>query len=210
MPVEQVVLVLRGGDTRQALLLGNGKIFLDAPGRFVRKADSADLAGLYQFAHRLQDLGDIGNRLFAILVEGVIAPVLAEMEMAAVWPVDLIEVDVIGLQPLQAGINSCIDIGGIRTLSAAQIFAARAGDLGGEHDILALAGLLEPGSDIFLRAALSFRSHRRRRIHFRGVEEIDALMNGVVHLLMGFGFAVLRAPGHCAQANLRNGNIGAA
>ncbi len=130
--------------------------------------------------------------------------------MAAVRPVDLVEIDVVRLQPLQAGVEREADVLGIGTFAIADVVAARAGDLGRENDVLALAGLFEPGADVFLGAPLCFRRDRRRRIKFGCIEEVDALLDGVIHLLVSVGFGVLCAPGHGAEADLRNGNISAA
>lgn len=44
-----------------------------------------------------------------VLLGGLIRPGVAEMVVAAVRPVDLVEIDVFGLQPLEAGVDRLAD-----------------------------------------------------------------------------------------------------
>ncbi|MNT35689.1 hypothetical protein D3C72_1717250 [compost metagenome] len=165
-----------------------------------------DLAGLHQFSERLQLFGDFGKRALLVLTGGVEAPGAAEMIGAAIRPVNLVEVDVVGLQPLEAGIHRLADGGGVDIATAANIISPGAGDLGGEHDLIAPAGLFEPAADILLGPALCFGGNGGGRIKLGRIEEIDAVFDGVVHLLMGFCFGVLRAPRHGAEADFGHGD----
>ena len=81
------------------------------------------------------------------------------------------------------------------------------GDL--RRDIQAIALLpRQPGAEILFGAPLGLRV-RRHRIHLRGVDEVDALRERVVELLVRLGFAVLLAPGHRAEADLGDVQLGA-
>ena len=51
---------------------------------------------------------------------------------------------------------------------------------------------------------------RRDRIQFGGVEEIDALVEGIIHLRVAFGLGVLLAPGHGAEADQADIQVGTA
>src|SRR6185369_17218062 len=45
---------------------------------------------------------------------------------------------------------------------------------------------------------------RRHGVHLGGIDEVDAVRDGVVELLVRLRFGVLLAPGHRAEANLGN------
>ena len=166
----------------------------------------ADLAGLHQLAHRAK--GFLYRRRAAV-VAGLEAK-LAEVVGGARRPVDLVQVDVVGLEPGQRGIAGSQHAGAIELGPAAHVIhLPRPGDLGRQHDVLPLAGLGEPGADDLFGAAVGF-SLRRHRIHLGGVEEVDALAHRVIHLLVAFGLAVLLAPGHGAEADCGNLQIGTA
>ena len=79
--------------------------------------------------------------------------------------VDLVEVDIIGAEPLQAGIH----LGQDRFAREARAVGAGPHamiDLGGDHDFLAPDEVLQRPPDDFLAGPV--------RIHVGGVEEIDA------------------------------------
>ena len=65
-----------------------------------------------------------------------------------------------------------------------------------------LAG--KPAAEDRLRAALRF-GPGRNRVHLGGVDEVDALRDGVVELRVRVGFAVLLPPGHRAETEFGNG-----
>ena len=132
------------------------------------------------------------------------------MVVAAVWPVHLVEIDMISLQPLQANLQRLAHRLRAGGRAAVDIRAAGTGDLGGDDDVVALAALLQPCADIVFGETHGFRTGRGHRIKFGGIEEVDAPADGIIHLLMRFRLAVLRAPGHCAQADFRNLDAGAA
>jgi hypothetical protein len=72
-----------------------------AKGRFVRDADVADLPGALELGQRFQRIQQGDDR------RGV-GPGIAQLAKAVGWalrPVNLVEVEIIGLQALQAGVQ---------------------------------------------------------------------------------------------------------
>ena len=136
---------------------------------------------------------------------------LAEHRLVAFRPVQLVEVDVIGLQPLQRTVDGGADVGAVHGRRAAANpveIARRAGDLGRDHDLLAPLAL-QPAPDDAFRHAES-PGARRHGVHLGGVEEIDAGGERVVKLVVGIGFAGLLAEGHGAEADVGNDQLAAA
>ena len=165
----------------------------------------ANLAGLEHRGHALDLFMNRGARFFFRRIElgG------AEIGHVALRPVNLVKVDVIGAQPREAGIHRLRNhtLGEIGAAVAYPVAPPRPGDLGGDDQALAILAS-EPGAEIFFRESLCFRI-RRYRIHFRSVDEVDALADGMVKLLVRLRFAVLLAPGHGAQAHTRYVQISA-
>ena len=130
-----------------------------------------------------------------------------------VRPVDLVEVDIVGLEPPEALVHRLLDLRARQLAGRAVVPEPghlRAADhLGGQHDPVAPAAALEPGSDDALGRPLRLRP-RRDRVELRGVEEVDAPVDRVIHLRMALGLGVLLAPGHGSEADLADGEAGAA
>ena len=208
-PVQQVVGVLDGGDARQPRHFGGAQVAHHAPGAFVRQADMADFAGLDQFGQRRQRLFD----RHAVMLRLVLVGADAETVGDAVGPVDLVEVDVVGLQPRQAGLDRREEVGAIQPRLAiahpAEAAGRRTDDLAGEDHPVALAARLEPAADHLLRLAVGVGGGRDG-VHLRRVPEIDAAVERGVHLGMAFGLGVLAAPGHGAQADGADRQAGSA
>ena len=137
-------------------------------------------------------------------------PVLAEMVGTPVRPVQLVKIDVIGLKPLQAAVDGLHDGTTRIRCTIADPLDPVTGNLGRKDDLVPLARSGEPGSDDFLGPALCFRTQGSGGIKLGRVEEIHPAFDGVVHLPVTFGFRVLLAPGHGAEADLGNGHAGAA
>lgn len=131
----------------------------------------------------------------------------------SVGEMDLVEVDIVGLQPLQALVDGFLDLPAIdpsRPLIVAEPVIGRAADhLGGEDHLVAIAARLKPSADDPLGRALRLR-RGRDRIELGRVEEVHALVERVIHLLMPLGLRVLLTPGHRARADRRDLEIGAA
>ena len=102
--------------------------------------------------------------------------------------------------------------GGVQVVAAAAdpgLVRVRAGGLGGQHDLVALAGFLEPAADEALGRALRAGAGRHR-VHLGGVDEVDAALERVVELAVRVGFGVLLAEGHGAEADAGDVQAGAA
>ena len=154
-PVVQRVLVLRGDERAQSLGARGPVRVHHLPGREVRAADVPDLALGHELGQRLERLRDRGDQ---------------------VGLVKLVEVDVVGAEPAQAGLDRAPHVapGGpgtpVRAVRAAHVHA----ELGGHHHVLtALAE--RPAEQLLARADA---------VGVRGVEERDAgVQRGIDHPL---------------------------
>src|SRR5690606_2714726 len=86
-------------------------------------------------------------------------------------PVDLVDVDVVDLQPLQAEVHRLGDVGGgdVGAAAADPVAPTRAGDLGGDHQLAARAPA-QPAAEVGLGAALG-GGVGRHRVHLGGIDE---------------------------------------
>ncbi|MDT4866689.1 hypothetical protein FQZ97_1015560 [compost metagenome] len=124
----------------------------------------------------------------------------------------LVEVDPVGLQALEAGIQGSGDVLAVVLKVAAADMAdavARAGDLARQDPVGTVAAPGEPVADDGFGGAVGF-SARWHRIHLGGIHEVDAVGLGPLDLSEGFGLGVLLAPGHRAQAKAADLEVGAA
>src|SRR3569832_593821 len=204
--VQQVIRVLYAHDARQVELLCECEKLHDAPRRFFGDADVADLARAHQLAQCVQGLGD-GH---GVVVRVVLIAEMAEEVGLAVGPVQLIEVDVIGLQAFQAGVEGEAEVVGIETRIAVAYpgeFGAAACGLGREDHVLTAMALLEPAADVFLRSAVGL-GPGRHRVHLGGVNEIDTRLEGIIELLVRLGLAVLLAEGHGTETHRAHLDVG--
>ena len=122
---------------------------------------------------------------------------------------NLVEVDTVGLQPLERLVDGIEDVGAneLRGPATAEPLIGGASDhLGGEDDVVAVAARLHPVADDLLGAALRLRL-RRDGIEFGRVEEVDAARKGQVHLLVAFLLGVLLAPRHGSEADFRDRKV---
>ena len=94
----------------------------DAPGGFVRQSYMTHLTGLDQSVQRLQGVFKGGQLVVRIMAVAE----LAEEVGLPVWPVQLIKVDVVCLQSLEAALDSLVDMlaGEARAASAKMADAA--------------------------------------------------------------------------------------
>lgn len=93
------------------MLIRQVQITHHAEGGFVRHADVADLAGALELGQRLEGIQQ-GHR------GGGVGPCVAQLAKAvggALRPVYLIQVEIIGLQTLQAGVQRLADIFPVQT-----------------------------------------------------------------------------------------------
>ncbi|MNZ80255.1 hypothetical protein D3C78_988850 [compost metagenome] len=137
---------------------------------------------------------------------------LAEEVGAALRPVQLVKVDPVGLQALQAGVQGGDDmLAVVLELAVADVAdaVARPGDLAGEYPVGAVAALAEPVADDLLGARIGFRA-RWHWVHLRGIDEVDPGGLGAFDLGEGVCLAVLFTPGHGSQAERADVDVGAA
>src|SRR5690606_35965069 len=123
-----------------------------------------------------------------LLLGVVLVAELAEEVGVPVRPVQLIEIDMLGLQALQAAFQRSGDVlagepGG--AVTDVLHVAVRAGDLAGQHPLDAIATLAKVLADDALTGTLGFRP-RRYRVHLRAVDEVAARVARTVDLGKGF------------------------
>ncbi|MNS70324.1 hypothetical protein D3C72_1036660 [compost metagenome] len=182
-----------------------------APRRFVGHAHVADLARAHEILQHRQGFFDRHGVL--VFHPGVVQ--LAEGGGGAVRPVQLIQVQVIRLQALQAGVQRFGQVLAVQEgLAVADVAGAlgvahRAGHLAGQHDVLAALAARQPGADIGFGQPLRF-GLGRHGVHLGHVDQVDAARQRVVQLLMGFGLGILLTPGHGAQSNQADIQVGTA
>jgi hypothetical protein len=125
---------------------------------------------------------------------------------------ELVEVHVVGLEAPQAAVDGLGDLPPVEPGRLAAYVVEPVGGtgrLGGQDDPIAPAAGGEPFADDLLGAATGLPA-RRGGIHLGGIDEIDAPIQGIVHLLEALGLAVLLAPGHGAQADDADLDVAAA
>src|SRR5690606_19093299 len=168
------------------------------PGGFVGQADMADLAGAHQVVQYLQGILYGSDLLLGV----VLVAELAEEAGVPGRPVQLIEIDMLGLQAPQTALQCSGDVltGEAGGAVADMVHGpARPGDLGGEDPPRALATLAKQLADDALAGTLGF-APGRYRVHLRAVDEVDAGVARTIDLGKGIALGVLLTPGHGAQA----------
>ena len=73
--------------------------------------------------------------------------------------------------------------------------------------LVPVLALFQPTAKVFFRPALGLGPHRTG-VEFRGIDEVDAMVHGIVKLPAGFLPCVLLAPGHAAQTDHADIDIG--
>ena len=169
----------------------------DAKSGFVRDADIANFPGALEFGEGFQRIEQGDHR------RGVAPGIaqLAETVGLALWPMYLIEVEIIGLQTLQAVVQRVANVFAIQRVvraNAAVVIARRAADFRGDNQLFAVAAFCQPVADVGFGQTLGFRA-RRDRIHFGDINQVNSLTYGVVELFMSVGLAILFTKRHCAQ-----------
>ncbi len=197
--VGQAIWVLHRHNARQAVLLCEPHKLMHPIWRFIGQTDVAHLALLHQFGQGLQLLVDGGGRFFfaGVVVHG------PKSRHMALGPMDLVQVNDIGLQALQAGVARGQDVLGCHALTRTHPRHSPrwTGHFGGQHDALAHARVLgQPTANDGFRRSIGF-GPGGHRIHLRRVDEIDPQGHGTVQDGMGRGLVDLLAKGHGAQAN---------
>ena len=164
--IEQVVVVLHGDEARPAVEVGEIERLGELPGVHGRGADVADLAGLHHIVERFEGFFD----------RGFVVPAM-----------DLVEVDVVGLQAAEALVEFVED-GFAREAAAVGFVAHHAVDLGGDDDGFAAGvGLEEAAENDFAVAA---------GVDIGGIEEVDAEVEGLAE--EGLALLFVEGPGVAA------------
>ena len=123
---------------------------------------------------------------------------------------ELVKIDVIGAQATQAVLERCYDVTPVKVVVAAAYGPAckrGAGNLGREHNLVALGRCCNPVANVSLCTAAVLGRPRGGRVHLGCVEKVDTAVKRVVDLGVGFGLTVLRAPGHGSEADRANADI---
>ena len=197
--VEQAVRVLHRGHTWQPMLLRQAHELVHAIGCLVGQAHIAHLARAYQPRQCVELLM---NRCLRRLLGRVVVQLAKHWHMAF-GPMDLVEIDHVGLQPAQAGLAGAHDVVRCQTLAFADPgHAARwAGHLARQHHALAYARPAgEPAPQNGLGGAIGFCT-RRHGVHLGRVEKVHPTLQGAVEDGVGVGLIHLLAKGHGAQTN---------
>ncbi len=164
-----------------------------------------DTAGLHMAAEVFQNAQET-------LIVGVVIGIVMETEtgIAAVGPVELVEVDIVGLQAIQRTFHGGVDVltRMARAVTNPGHGICASGDLGGQNDVLAIAARLEPFADDPLGCALGFRPWRNG-IGLRRIEEIDTARQSIIHLRPGIGLTYLATKHHGAETDARNLKVSA-
>ncbi len=171
----QVVQALLA-DQAEGAAPGGGLVRLgDVPAREVRGAGVEDLALLHQHVDGLPDL--VPRRVPVDVVE-------------------LVQVDVVGPEPFQAGVHGPADVDRRKLVVVGprgSVTGHVAVHLGGEHDLVApLAALGEPGADDLLGPALVAGSP----VDVGRVEEVDSRVQRRVHEGVAVGLVGQRTEVH--------------
>jgi hypothetical protein len=170
--VQQAVGVLNRDNARQLVFFSQLQVAHYAPRRFIGYPDIADFTGAHLLGQRFQRFQQ-GNRSFIV---GVLIIEFAEVVGLALRPVQLIKIEIIGVQPFQACVQRGADIFAVQRLlrpNAAVGAAYRPGDFAGQHYFLTVATRLDPTANVLFGQPLGFRAGRYR-IHFCGIDQVDA------------------------------------
>ncbi len=154
--VEDRVRRLLRTEARQTAPLGHPLRLDDLGDRKGRGADRPHLAGPHQVGERRKRLFDVGIRR---------------------WPVDLVDVDVVRLQPAQRVFHRAGDPAP-RVALHVRVIAHRAVHLGGKHDAVTLAPL---------SALPTISSDSPGAVAIGGIDEVDA----EIHCLMDDADAII-------------------
>ena len=170
--LEQAVLVLGADEGRQVLRLGDPLGLGDLPAGVVAAADVAHLAGAHHVVQRAQRLFD---------------------RRAVVGQVHLVEVDVVGVEAAQAGVERVHEVLA-RGAAPVRAFAHGAGGLRGDDDVAAVG--LEVRRQELLRLAAA--------VDVGGIEEGDAQVDALVDDVAGALCVDAPAEVVAAEADGRN------
>ena len=105
-PVQQVIRVLNGNNPGQIMVAGGLDKLHHAPGSFIGQADGSNLSLFNQLLEYCQSVMD-WRRIRVLLVK---VSEFTKIVCRPVWPVQLIKIDIIGLQSLQAALDGIDEV----------------------------------------------------------------------------------------------------
>ena len=140
----------------------------------------------------------------AVLAGGIISPVLPEHIRPTVWPMQLIEINIIRFQGFKRVVERNLNGFSADGSAITYIFIPLTTDFRGQNNILTAAGLFNPASNHPFCIALGFFGQRVGGVHLSGINKIDAMIQRHINLSMAFGFGVLCSPCHAAQTKGRD------
>ncbi|MNT09018.1 hypothetical protein D3C72_1437810 [compost metagenome] len=143
-----------------------------APRRFVRHPDITNFTGAHLLGQRFQRFQQGDGSLFV----SVLVVELTEEVGRALRPMQLVEIEIIGVEAFQAGVQRGTDVFAIQRLLRADTAvspAHRPGDFAGQHQFLTVAASLDPTADVLFGQPLGFRAGRYR-VHLCGIDQVDA------------------------------------
>jgi len=120
--------------------------------------------------------------------------------------VELVEIDVVGAQPPEGGVDGIEHVLS-RSPAVPRPLAHRPAALGGHDELVAAA--LEPAPHDLLGATRGLEA-AAHRVDVGGVEERDAARRGAIEDRAGRRLVALQAEGHGAETEARDGEAGAA
>jgi len=159
-------VVLHGDEAGPAVEVGYVERLGELPGVHGRGSDVADFAGF----------DDIVERFHGLFDRGVVVPA-----------VDLVEVDVVGLEALEALIEFEEDLLAAETLGVG-VVAHCVEELGGDNGVFAFGVGFEEAAEDLLAGAYG--------VDVGGVEEVDAEVKGLFE--EGLAFGLVEGPGVAA------------
>ena len=134
---------------------------------------------------RAHAISHILAHLIRFLPRWIVAPVLAEHITAAVWPVELIKINIISIQTAQATFDGLRDTLGRNRCAVAYVFEPLTRMFGRQDDVRALAYKFKQLANNTFCAPHGFGFHRIHRIHLGCVDKVDTYRKGRVDLFVG-------------------------
>jgi hypothetical protein len=137
---------------------------------------------------------------------------LTEVVGRSLWPMQLIQIDPVGLQAFEAVVqgrnNVCTVMLELAVTNVANAIAG-ASNFAGQHPVGAITALFEVLTDDLFSLAVSLGA-RWHRVHFSSVDEVDAIRLSTCNLCHTLAGRILLAPGHGAQAQAADLDVAAA
>ena len=170
--IEEGIGILNG-DHFGGRRLGGSQKTHDPPRIFIRQADVSDLSRFDVVVQCIED----GFKIFFPGIVGVVSKTSYPKSVGiTLRPVQLVEVDIVGLQSLEALVDGLVDMGFFKAEVFADVFGiiTRPCNFGGQDDFVSMACFFEPCSDDALGFPLGL-GIRRDWIEFGYIKKINPL-----------------------------------